>query len=215
METALRARLEALTPAARAELLHVLRLPDFDRADTIGTFWGHVRAHLAFRFEWNPDIPLRTKVHPVGPFGPLCRRKPNPSTLDATRIRRRAREVIQERGWRRAHPTEGGTAMRRSLFVAIGVFGALMLSATAAQAQSGHFVGPPRAPTRGPRSSAPARLRASAERRSRSARRRPVPRPLPAPTPRATSLRVRPSPRPLPEAPANCPRPGTDRSGSA
>jgi len=22
-------------------LLHVLRLPDFDRADAIGTFWGH------------------------------------------------------------------------------------------------------------------------------------------------------------------------------
>jgi hypothetical protein len=39
METALRARLEALPPAARAELQHVLRLPDFDRADAIGTFW--------------------------------------------------------------------------------------------------------------------------------------------------------------------------------
>jgi hypothetical protein len=31
MEAALRARLQALPPAARAELLHVLRLPDFDR----------------------------------------------------------------------------------------------------------------------------------------------------------------------------------------
>jgi hypothetical protein len=40
MEKALRARLEALPPAARAELLHVLMLPDFDRADTIGTFWA-------------------------------------------------------------------------------------------------------------------------------------------------------------------------------
>ena len=40
-EAALRARLEALPPAARAELIHVLRLPDFDRADAIGTFWGH------------------------------------------------------------------------------------------------------------------------------------------------------------------------------
>jgi hypothetical protein len=27
--------------AARAELIHVLRLPDFDRADQIGEFWGH------------------------------------------------------------------------------------------------------------------------------------------------------------------------------
>jgi hypothetical protein len=40
MEVGLRARIEALPPAARAELLHVLRLPDFDRADRIGEFWG-------------------------------------------------------------------------------------------------------------------------------------------------------------------------------
>ena len=41
MENILRQRLEALPPAARAELLHVLRLPDFDRAERIGEFWGH------------------------------------------------------------------------------------------------------------------------------------------------------------------------------
>jgi hypothetical protein len=41
MESALRARLEAFPPAARAELLHVLRLPDFERADRIGEFWGN------------------------------------------------------------------------------------------------------------------------------------------------------------------------------
>jgi hypothetical protein len=41
MEAGLKARLEALPPAARAELIHVLRLPDFDRADAIGEFWGH------------------------------------------------------------------------------------------------------------------------------------------------------------------------------
>jgi hypothetical protein len=40
MEAGLRARLKALPPAARAELLHVLRLPDVDRADRIGEFWG-------------------------------------------------------------------------------------------------------------------------------------------------------------------------------
>jgi hypothetical protein len=39
MENALRARLEALR--RRAELLHVLMLPDFDRADRIGEFWGY------------------------------------------------------------------------------------------------------------------------------------------------------------------------------
>jgi len=41
MEAGLRARLKALPPAARAELIHVLRLPDFDRADRIGEFWGN------------------------------------------------------------------------------------------------------------------------------------------------------------------------------
>jgi hypothetical protein len=40
MEAALKARLEALPPAARAELIHVHRLPDFDRADRIGEFWA-------------------------------------------------------------------------------------------------------------------------------------------------------------------------------
>jgi hypothetical protein len=36
----LRRRIEALPPAARAELLHVLRLPDFERADRIDEFWA-------------------------------------------------------------------------------------------------------------------------------------------------------------------------------
>jgi hypothetical protein len=31
----------ALGPAPRAELLHVLMLPDFERADRIGEFWGY------------------------------------------------------------------------------------------------------------------------------------------------------------------------------
>jgi hypothetical protein len=44
MEAALRQRLEALPPAARAELLHVLRLPDFERADRIGEFWGYAES---------------------------------------------------------------------------------------------------------------------------------------------------------------------------
>jgi hypothetical protein len=30
--------------SARAELPHVLRLPEFDRVDAIGTFWGHPEA---------------------------------------------------------------------------------------------------------------------------------------------------------------------------
>jgi hypothetical protein len=41
VERRLRARLDALGPALRAELLHVLMLPDFQRADRIGEFWGY------------------------------------------------------------------------------------------------------------------------------------------------------------------------------
>ena len=40
-ERRLRERLDALGPAPRAELLHVLTLPDFERADRIGEFWGN------------------------------------------------------------------------------------------------------------------------------------------------------------------------------
>jgi hypothetical protein len=41
VERRLRARLDALGPAPRAELLHVLKLPDFERADGIGEFWSY------------------------------------------------------------------------------------------------------------------------------------------------------------------------------
>jgi len=41
LENRLRARLDALGPAPRAELLRVLMLPDFERADRIGEFWGY------------------------------------------------------------------------------------------------------------------------------------------------------------------------------
>jgi DNA repair protein RadC len=39
-EHRLRERLAALGPAARAELLHVLMLPDLERADAIGAALG-------------------------------------------------------------------------------------------------------------------------------------------------------------------------------
>jgi hypothetical protein len=41
LERRLPERLDALGPAPRAELLHVLMLPDFERADAIGEFWGN------------------------------------------------------------------------------------------------------------------------------------------------------------------------------
>jgi hypothetical protein len=41
LETRLRERLDALGPAPRAELLHILMLPDLERAERIGEFWSH------------------------------------------------------------------------------------------------------------------------------------------------------------------------------
>ena len=41
LERELRERLDALGPAPRAELLHVLTLPDFERDDRIGEFWSY------------------------------------------------------------------------------------------------------------------------------------------------------------------------------
>jgi hypothetical protein len=41
LERELEARLDAFPPAARAELLHVLMLPDFERAAPIGEFWSY------------------------------------------------------------------------------------------------------------------------------------------------------------------------------
>jgi hypothetical protein len=43
MERLIRERLDSLGPAPRAELLHTLMLPDFDRADRIGEFFGDPR----------------------------------------------------------------------------------------------------------------------------------------------------------------------------
>ena len=41
LERQLRARLDALGSAPRAELLHVELLPDLDRAERIGEFWSY------------------------------------------------------------------------------------------------------------------------------------------------------------------------------
>jgi hypothetical protein len=41
LERRIRARLDALGPAPRAELLHVLMLPDLGRAERIGEFWSY------------------------------------------------------------------------------------------------------------------------------------------------------------------------------
>jgi hypothetical protein len=43
LEQRLRKRLDALGPVPRAELLHVLTLPEFERAGRIGEFYGDPR----------------------------------------------------------------------------------------------------------------------------------------------------------------------------
>ena len=61
MEAALRARLEALPPAGRAELVHVLRLADFDRVDRIGSFYGNpkTRSFAELLIDCEEDRTLR------------------------------------------------------------------------------------------------------------------------------------------------------------
>jgi hypothetical protein len=61
LERPLRERPEALGPAPRAELLHVLMLPDFERADRIGEFWGYPqsRAFAELLIDCEEDRTLR------------------------------------------------------------------------------------------------------------------------------------------------------------
>jgi hypothetical protein len=61
LERELRKRLDALGPAPRAELLHVLMLPDFERADRIGEFWGYPesRAFAELLIDCEEDRTLR------------------------------------------------------------------------------------------------------------------------------------------------------------
>jgi hypothetical protein len=61
LERRLQARPDALGPAPRAELLHVLMLPDFDRADVIGSYWGNpkTRAFGELLIDCEEDRTLR------------------------------------------------------------------------------------------------------------------------------------------------------------
>ena len=61
LERRLQKRLDALGPAPGAELLHVLMLPDFERADRIGEFWGYPesRAFAELLIDCEEDRVLR------------------------------------------------------------------------------------------------------------------------------------------------------------
>jgi hypothetical protein len=55
------AQVELSGPVPRAELLHVLRLPDFDRAERIGEFWSYPesRAFAELLIDCEEDRTLR------------------------------------------------------------------------------------------------------------------------------------------------------------
>jgi hypothetical protein len=61
VERELRQRLDAPRSRPRAELLHVLMLPDFERADRIGEFWGYPesRAFAELLIDCEEDRTLR------------------------------------------------------------------------------------------------------------------------------------------------------------
>jgi hypothetical protein len=61
LERRLRERLDALGPVSRAELLHVLMLPDFERADRIGEFQSYPesRAFVELLTDCEEDRTLR------------------------------------------------------------------------------------------------------------------------------------------------------------
>jgi hypothetical protein len=69
-ERRLRERLNALGSVPRAELLHILMLPDFERADRIGEFWGYPesRAFAELLIDCEEDRTLRAVLvrNPTG-----------------------------------------------------------------------------------------------------------------------------------------------------
>ena len=75
LERRLRERLDALGLAPRAELLHVLMFPDFERADAIGAYWGNPRTRTfgELLIDCEEDRTLRAVL--VGMFREADRRR--------------------------------------------------------------------------------------------------------------------------------------------
>jgi hypothetical protein len=90
MEPGLRARLQALPPAARAELLRVLRLPDLDRVERIGEFWGHpeTRTFGELLIDLEEDKAARAVI--FGLLAEMERRQAMPPRLDSEKKTRSA-----------------------------------------------------------------------------------------------------------------------------
>jgi hypothetical protein len=77
MEQLLRERLDALPPAARTELLHVLRLPDFERVGVIGEYWSNprTRTFAELLIDAEEDPPTRALL--VGMLAERSRSQPS------------------------------------------------------------------------------------------------------------------------------------------
>jgi hypothetical protein len=82
LERELRERLDALGPAPRAEVLHVLMLPDFERADRIGEFWGYPESRAfrrtSDRLRGGPDAPGGAGRHAAGVGSVVCQPQSSP-----------------------------------------------------------------------------------------------------------------------------------------
>ena len=118
LERRLRERLDALWPAPRAELLHVLMLPDFECADRIGEFWSYPESpnlrRAADRLRGGPDAEGGTRRDVAGSALGLLETAP--------RRRKMAARIGNSRSSRdrsvdeRDRPVQrGGTRRRRRL----------------------------------------------------------------------------------------------------
>jgi len=62
----IRERLDALGPDPCTELLHVLMLPDFDRADRIGEFWSYPQSQTFAELLIDCEEDRTLRAVPVG-----------------------------------------------------------------------------------------------------------------------------------------------------
>ena len=115
------AHASTLGPAPRAELLHVLMLPDFERADRIGEFWGYPesRAFAELLIDCEEDRTLRSGLPRIRPRASAAR---NCGVVDATRFLSKAPRIVHSRtsrneiGWstrESAHQHRRGSEGRR------------------------------------------------------------------------------------------------------